>query len=214
METEFRSYRIRMPLEEAGEMARILEEAGITSFIEENKKLSLEDTKESYESSFDLQLKQEDFVKADQLMLERAYRMAEEAEESFLIALSDDELMDVVYKYDEWGEANHAIARRLLKKHGKSLSDEYILSLRKKRWNELHKTVRANLALIVIGYLSVILPGILAMGIGWYLYYATEVGRDGKQFRKYDSASRINGIIIAFLGFLSLLIYIMLGVFK
>ena len=196
-------------MDEARAISRLLEHAGISNFIEENKKVYLDDTADSYESSFDLQIKQEDFSKADQVMEERAYQMAEVSDDHFLNSLSNDELMDVIYKTDEWGEENYAVARRLLEGRGKRLSDEYVDSLRKKRSKDIHKVIKAEPMLIVVGYISVILAGVFAIGIGLYLYYAVRIDEDGKQFRLYDSASRGTGIFMTFLGVLSLLIYIL-----
>jgi hypothetical protein len=91
-------------------------------------------------SSVSLQIRAEEFNRAHAI-LEAYYedQLGEIDPEYFLYSFTDEELMDVVAKPDEWGHLNYVLARKILAERGKPLSTEEAGRLKQERLEELER---------------------------------------------------------------------------
>ncbi len=62
----------------------------------------------------------------------------------YLYSFTDDELMEVITKADEWSPFDVVLARKILAEKGKSISDEAIKAINEKRIEELKAPEPAN----------------------------------------------------------------------
>ena len=127
----------------------------------------------------------------------------------YLLGFSDEELMDVITKADEWSAFDVVLARKLLAEKGKDVSDQKINVIQKERIEELKKPETSQLTWIIAGYLvalsSVILilpPFISAIGIfiGWHLSSYKKTLPDGERVYGYSDTDRMHGKRIFYLG--------------
>jgi translation elongation factor EF-G len=93
-----------------------------------------------FNTEFTLKLKKQDFQKADDLMLSFSNNLIDEVDESYyLFEFSDDELLDVLKKYEEWGKLDYLLAQKILKNRGVTVSDNLLSTFKKQRIEELSK---------------------------------------------------------------------------
>jgi hypothetical protein len=118
--------------------------------------------------------------------------------------------LEVLKKQDEWSSEEILVARRLLAKRGKVLTDKDLLNFRKERIEELRKPVRGKKLNIIAGFLipvfAIAFSGkigifslifyLLSYGIG--LNYLMDFRRlpNGEKVKSYDSFTRKTGFYI------------------
>jgi hypothetical protein len=89
-------------------------------------------------SSVSLQIRAEDFNRAHAI-LEAYYQdqLGEIDPDYFLYSFTDEELLDVVAKPDEWGHFNYVLARKILAERNNPVSEEEAGRLKQQRLEEL-----------------------------------------------------------------------------
>ena len=137
-----------------------------------------------------------------------------------LMALTTDELKDVVAKPDEWGADNYVIATALLKNKGIEYTDEELKQLQNERLTFLARRKKASNTLIVVGYLLALFPlllngisgnshlpnffqnvrwyfpGLLSPSIAWSILVSRTTLPNGRRIATYDDASIRHGLFI------------------
>lgn len=122
------------------------------------------------------------------------FRNAGNEENSLLNDFSDDELLDVIKKPDEWSVEDIAIAQALLEKRGKHVSNEVVDAFRQKRLEEVRKPKFGGYGTIIIGYLFAFLGGIIGIFLAASLLGKKRIF-NGEKVNIYDKATRTNAII-------------------
>lgn len=153
------------------------------------------------------------------------------ADAEFLSSFSDDELVDVLKKQDEWNQVDVTIALRLLKEHGKNFTEADLESFREERLKELSKQLPAEnsskalsvlAGLLCLGVsigsfvmvkearylyalLVVFLMGALAFISSWNWTFRKKRLPDGHKVFMYDDSTRKTGRVILVLAVIALL---------
>ncbi|MBO7134784.1 MAG: hypothetical protein J6W06_11600 [Bacteroidales bacterium] len=122
------------------------------------------------------------------------FRNAGSEDNSLLNDFSDDELLDVIKKPDEWSVEDIAIAQALLEKRGKHVSNEVVDAYRQKRLEEVRKPKFGGYVTIIIGYLFAFLGGIIGIFLAASLLGKKRIF-NGEKVNIYDKATRTNAII-------------------
>lgn len=163
-----------------------------------------------------LKIKQVDFEKADMIIEKFAEKeLLDVDEEHFLFGFSNEELIDVIKKRDEWGDFNFSLSKKILKERGVDITEDSIKKLQVERINELSKPEDGNETLgKVIGYVSAILGGPLGLMIGYYLLNFKKTLPDGKSVYYYSEELRKHGRIMIFIGLLSSLFWLTFRLLK
>ena len=160
-----------------------------------------------------LQIRSEDFEKVNKLLERQANDSVMLDTNHFLNAMSDQELRDVLYRYDEWNADDYVMARKILQARGKSLTEGEIALMKNKRLEEIRISKKAEPMIVMLGYGLLVLGGFFSIMIGWSFYSATKTDPEGKTFYVYDKRSRQTGKkimivgVVAFLFYAGLLIY-------
>ncbi len=101
-----------------------------------------------------VKIRAEDFEKANELLKEDEIEEVTEitADDYYLYSFTDNELMEVITKADEWSPFDVVLARKLLAERGKNLTDEAIAGIHEKRIEELKVPDPPQTFWIVAGY--------------------------------------------------------------
>lgn len=146
---------------------------------------------EELNKEFVVKIKPEDFERVSELLLEDEAQHIDNVESDYyLFAFSDDELLDVVAKYDEWNAFDVILARKLLSERGIKIDEE---GLKAQRLEVLQKPEEPQNFWIVVGYLSALLAGILGILIGWYLSTSKKTLPNGERIYAYNDVDRTHG---------------------
>jgi|CXWL01.1.fsa_nt_gi hypothetical protein len=185
----------------------------------------------SSSSDFVIKLKADDFAKAH-LALEDYYKNQIDGigPGYYLFEFSNEELLEILSKPDEWGPLDYQLAQKILHDRGKEIKPEYAQKLKDKRIQELSAPEKGD-TLILIGYLLtgyVLLISYLMYAsqiysfpysiffillIGHHLSKNKKILPNGNQVFSYNDADRNHGKTFSFLGIFLLLFSLFMGLF-
>jgi hypothetical protein len=115
-------------------------------------------------------------------------------ENTLLNEFSDEELLDVIKKPDEWAVEDIVMAQTLLDKRGKHVSDEVVDAYRQKRLEEVRQPKFGGYGTIIIGYIFAFLGGIIGIFLAASLLGKKQLF-NGEKVVMYDHKTRVNAII-------------------
>jgi hypothetical protein len=208
MEPEFITYQKFNDPAFANDLAGLLEEHGIEYTVEEQStgfdpSLVMSNAPVDYA----VKIKSEDFEKVNQLLKESETRDVEAiGKDYYLFTFTDDELLEVVTKADEWSAFDVVLARKLLAERGKSISDEEISKIHEHRIEALKEPEPPQTLWIVVGYILAFGGGVLGFFIGWHLSTYKKTLPDGERVYGYTENDRKHGRRILYLSFIGLAI--------
>jgi hypothetical protein len=203
MEPEFITYQKFNDPALAGQLAEQLKQHGVAYFVEEESQMF--DPTFSFNNvslkQYAVKIKSEDFEKVNQLLkADESLDVAEIGKDYYLYGFTDDELMDVIIKADEWSPFDVVLARKLLAEKGKGLTDEAITGINEKRIAELKVPDAPQTYWIVAGYFCAFCGGLLGIFIGWFLMTYKKTLPDGERVYEYRGNDRKHGRIIFYIG--------------
>jgi len=141
-----------------------------------------------------VKIKPHDFEKANSLLAEDETVNVDGVEKDYyLFDFTDEELMDLIHKADEWSAFDNVLARKILAERGKPISDETISAIKEKRIEELKVTDEPQTFWIVFGYIVAFLGGVLGIFIGWHLSTFKKTLPDGERVYDYNESDRRHG---------------------
>ncbi|MDP9081948.1 MAG: hypothetical protein M3O71_31425 [Bacteroidota bacterium] len=207
MDPEFITYQKFNDLALANELAELLAAHKV--------KYSLEEEAQSFNPSFSytdikeylVKVMPEDFEQVNGLVKQNASENIGEVESDYyLLSFTNDELMDVVTKADEWNPFDVQLARRLLAEKGNVISDTDIAAIEEKRVEELKVVEPPQTWWIFVGYVFAAAAGVLGFFIGWHLWTYKKTLPNGEMSYMYAENDRKQGRIIFYLSFVGLAI--------
>jgi hypothetical protein len=210
MEPEFITYQKFDDIVLAEELTDLLEENGIAHEVEEQQfqfdpSFVLSNAKIEYA----VKIKSEDFERVTQLTQANEAENIEGVEpDYYLFGFTDEELMEVIAKADEWSAFDVVLARKILGDRGKAISDKDIATLSEKRIEVLEAPDPSQTAWIVIGYICALLGGLLGIFIGWYLTTFKKTLPNGERVYEYSERDRKHGRRIFYIGIIVLVLSI------
>jgi hypothetical protein len=159
--------------------------------------------------AFAVKIKNADFKKANLLLKEdESEAITEIGKDYYLYSFTDDELMEVIIKADEWSPFDFVLARKILAERGKNMSDEDIAAINEKRIAELKVPDAPQTYWIVLGYIFALIGGLLGIFIGWFLMNYKKTLPDGEMVSEYSERDRKHGKRIFYIGIVVLVICI------
>jgi hypothetical protein len=219
MEPEFITYQKFNDPALAEELAGQLENHHIKYFIEKESR-PFDPTYSFNESSvtqYAVKIKSGDFEKVNQLLKDdESEDVTEIGKDYYLYSFTNDELMEVITKADEWSPFDVVLARKLLAEKGKVLTDEAITAINEKRIEDLKVPDPPQTYWIVVGYVCAFIGGLLGIFIGWYLMNYKKTLPNGQRVYEYSERDRRHGTIIFYIGIVVLVLavgYRLAGIF-
>lgn len=154
-----------------------------------------------------VKIKSSDFERVNKVLTEYDEKNIKGVDaDYYLFGFSDDELIEVVTKADEWSTFDVVLARKMLDERGKNLSDEEIAMIHKKRLDDLKTPDPPQTFWIIVGYIFAFCGGVLGFFIGWHLSTFKKTLPDGERVYGYIESDRKHGKQIFYLSFLGLAI--------
>lgn len=153
-----------------------------------------------------LKLRAMDFPRANQLLERLAQRqLLELPSDYYLFSFSDQELLDILHKPDEWGKLDYVLAQHLLRERGHVLPAEEVEDLKTERMLQLSTPARHPLRWVLIGYALALLGGLGGLVTGLSIAKQKSILPDGEVIYRYSRRNRRHGWAIVVLSCLVLL---------
>lgn len=212
-DTDFITYQKFIHHTEAKELADLFN-ANAIEFMAEDASAPFDASFSNSElnKEYKVKIKKEDFPKADELLLRISADQVNNADKDYyLFAFSDDELMDVLTKSDEWSKYDFLLAQKILKDRGLEVNEKLLASLKKNRLEDLSKPEQSQGMWVLAGYIFAITGGILGLFIGWHLRYLKKTLPNGDIVYGFSEEDRKHGKIIFVLGIIFFFIWIILN---
>lgn len=179
-------------------MQALLSKNGIPNNMEESK--ALFDTAivgAVNVQKYYVKIPQDQFLAANAI-LEAAIDLntLEVEDDYYLLSFTDEELLDLVKKKDEWGEFDYALAKKLLAERGVALDRAEIQQMEVERVQQLKTTEKGSQILIVVGYMAALVTAFWGAVIGLIFLTAYRRMPDGTNVPKFDERTRRHGMWI------------------
>ncbi|HWY99090.1 MAG TPA: hypothetical protein VNY36_08400, partial [Bacteroidia bacterium] len=153
-DNEYRVYRKFLSIVEAEPLLVFLKEKNIDYKIEHyTSNISTTFASTNNADQVEVKLQPNEFEVVDRLLEEDASSTIDSLpQDYYMLSFSDEELMEVLEKPDEWTQEDYILAIQLLKKHGKVLNDDMLHSMKQNRLAELRKPEHGSEAWNIAGY--------------------------------------------------------------
>jgi ATP-dependent Zn protease len=156
-----------------------------------------------------------DFEQVNRLLLEEETANIDDVEaDYYLFKFTNDELIDLLTKADEWSAFDYLLAQKILTDRGITVDDKYLEELKEKRIEELKEPEAPQTTWVVVGYMAAFLGGILGIFIGWYLLSSQKTLPNGEKVYNYNDRDRKNGRNIFYLSIIIFAIATIVKVFE
>jgi len=158
---------------------------------------------------FYLKIRSHDFSKAnevlDQMILENISSIEKDY---YLFSFSNEELLEIIKKPDEWSRQDFLIAKKILDERGKPVNDRELDSLKSKRIKELSTEEKEPVPSIILGYVFAFLFSIVGLFFGLAFLVTKKTLPDGSKVFAYTHGTRNHGKAIFILSLAMLIFYI------
>lgn len=213
-EDDFSIFKRFPHLELAEETAKILNDAGIKTIIADNvPPVDITFGGSTLQNEIEIRVLPADFKQAEAILQKRAEQLIEEVDEDYyLFSYTDDELINILVKPDEWGEINYVLAQQILKKRGKEIDQEMIDTFKKERIEELAQPEKNQMGWVIAGYVFACIGGLIGLIIGWALWKAKKTLPDGSKVYSYSEKDRKQGKYIFYIGIIVLPIILLIRI--
>jgi hypothetical protein len=192
MDSTFQTLETFASLSEAALLIEVLEQHQIEYLIEDRSADPA--LKDQAGQHIQLQVKTEDVEQVKQLLSEEADKALDSIEKDhYLYSFSDEELLGMFHKPDEWSRKDIALAQKILKERGKEINKEEIVTLRGKRFAQLREPEKADRVWILVGWIGALAGGVVGLIMGYHYWSFKKTDPDGNRFFGYDVQSRKTG---------------------
>lgn len=166
------------------------------------------------QKNYYVKINQTDFLKADAILETLSEEELQNVDDShYLFDFSDQELLEILNKPDEWNEFDYQLAKRILKDRGNEVSSETLQMLKKQRIDDLSKPDESHRVWMYIGYIFALMGGLLGMFVGWHLITFKKTLPDGQRIYGYNESDRRHGNRIFVIGMIMFMIFILAAIF-
>ncbi len=216
MTEEYSIFRRFSDIEQVNELKIALNEQGIDTIVDDNSPpVDVTFTGGgAINNKIEVRIKQSDFDKAELILEKIAETQLSDIDTSYyLFEFTNEELFDILLKYDEWNEFDYALAQKILKDRGKSVDKELLESLKKQRLEELAKPEGNQRPWIIGGYFFAFMGGFVGLVIGYLLFTSKKTLPNGEKVFSYAKKDRIQGKYIFYIGLVVFPTLLLLEVF-
>jgi hypothetical protein len=151
-----------------------------------------------------IKVREADFPKVEALLNAEAANLLDTVDKDYhLFSFTNEELLEIVAKPDEWSAFDYQVAKSILASRGVQLGDEKLRQLKSERLHQLAQPEPSPTVVIVSGYLLSLLGGLLGLFIGWHLARGKKVLPNGQRLFIYRVNDRKHGYRILIIGLIS-----------
>ncbi|MGZ3751903.1 MAG: hypothetical protein ACXVB0_19340 [Mucilaginibacter sp.] len=210
MDPEFITYQKFNDSELANELTGLLDDHGVEYILQEetsgfDPSLVMSNAPVDYA----VKIKSKDFERVNHLLKDdEAKNITGVNSDYYLFSFTDDELIEVITKADEWSAFDNVLARKILGERGIHISDREIEEIGKKRIEALKAPDEPQTLWIVIGYVCAFCGGVFGIFIGWYLANGKKTLPNGERVYEYSDNDRKHGRNIYYIGIVATIIFV------
>jgi len=189
-------------LDEAQECHKLLSERGIETRLADNlPPVDITFSGNTVGHQYEIQIDPVNFAYAESILEEQEIQALPLVEEDhYLYQFTDEELLDIFQKPDEWSKLDYALAREILLKRGKEIDQGNLDLLKQERLMQLRKPDPSQTYWIIFGYISAALGGLLGIVIGYMLFSSKKSLPNGERVFSYSDHDRKQGTNIFYIG--------------
>ncbi len=206
MDAEFIKYRDFFEKETANDLIALLRENNVEYKIEEYRdSIAFTNRQNLLGNVTTVKIKQEDFPRVDELIAAQAkVQLADVASDHYLYSFTNEELLDVLGKPDEWSAIDYQLSKNILITRGIRVDDEMLNKLKNERLKALAQPEIAQTWWVWFGYAIAIVGvligpffgGMIGIFIGWHLTTYKKVLPNGERIYGYRPQDRVHGRLI------------------
>ncbi|WP_445457936.1 hypothetical protein [Flavobacterium sp. HNIBRBA15423] len=201
MSSSFVTYKKYPTSEQAKYITNLLTKHALANEYIENKASLDSNFSSTILNDFEIKIEQKDFKKADEILLNDSKEYIKTLpEDYYLFSFSNNELIEVIQKKDEWNEIDYLLAINLLKNRGVEITSEDIEKTQKDRLSQLKKPEKSARSWIIVGYIIAMLGGLLGFIIGYVLLTQMKTLPNGERVYEYIESDRKHGKNILYVG--------------
>ncbi len=190
----------------ANAMADLLKENGIETEIEnERNYFDVTFSFNQFEANINLKIESQNFEKAHQILEQYFANDINNVEpDYYLLQFSNEELLNIVAKPDEWGAFDYLLAKKLLRERDSNITTSTFEKFKEERITEKAKPATTPVKWIVMGYLFALLSVLsiisyftgFALVIVYVLSFLKKTLPNGKTVFYYNNEARKHGFIV------------------
>ncbi|MFT3823463.1 MAG: hypothetical protein QM731_06060 [Chitinophagaceae bacterium] len=155
---------------------------------------------DSFDQAIELQIPDNQFENANALLSNAVQiDMQQLGDDYYLFSFTEEELIDIIKKPDEWGAQDVVIARQLLQDKGISYTHEEQEHFKEERLKQLASPEKPGGNLIFAGYILMLLFGFGGILVGYSLWKSKKILPNGQKAFIYTKKAREHGQLIFFL---------------
>lgn len=209
MKQDFLIFQKFSSQKESLDFGRLLNENGIRYLLEDiSVNFDPILSNNEFGKEFCVKLQKVDFEKVNEILRQKVKEeIVEVTNDYYLLSFSNEELIDVIQKSDEWNKFDVELALELLKQRGNEVSELQISEITNQRITELSKPEEGQTVYIVIGYISAVCGGLLGIFVGWHLLSFKKTLPNGSRIYAYSESDRKQGNRIFVIGTISILFW-------
>lgn len=210
----FLTYQKFIEKNEATALMDLLSANKIQFIFEDNSATNIAAfTNNEFDKDFRIKLQKNDFELVDELVMDSLSDQIDKVDKNhYLFEFSEIELLEVLFKRDEWSTFDFLLAQKILKNRGMEANEMMIEALRKSRFEELARPDKNQKYWIIIGYISSFLGGLIGIFIGWHMHNHKRTLPNGDRVYGYSVSDRKHGIRIFVVGIIFFIIWIFLRI--
>lgn len=200
---------------EAKQFSKLIEAENIEYQLEDNS-LSFDPTfaNNNYGKEYCIKIKKDDFERVNKILEANSEKEINELDKDYyLLSFSDEELIDVISKSDEWNKFDVALAKNILKERGNEITPQEIEGIKNQRIVELSKPEVSQKGHIILGYIGAFLGGFLGVFYGWYLLTHKKTLPNGNRIYVFSENDRKHGNRIFIIGIIFSVIWFAIKMF-
>lgn len=216
MTEEYKTYKI---FNDYG-LARDLE----TTLFQNNIEYVVDNTSLPFDPSFAnnplnqeyrVKIRPEDFVKANMILEKEAAVELQDVDPGYyLFDFSNEELLQLIAKRDEWNDFDFLLARKILDQRGVYLKISELVEMEEQRFEELSEPEQVKPGWMYAGFLFALLGGIFGIIMGWFISTNTKTLPNGESTYCYSESDRKKGRLMFIIGVVFLVVFVILKVIK
>ena len=213
MNEEYLRFKLFPDKQTAEDFAEVLKQNSIQYGIEEDA-LVFDPSYANNPLSKDyvITIRQSDFKAASKAYDEYfAKKLGDVPEDYYLYAFTDEELLEILAKPDEWGPFDYQLAQELLKQRGIEIAQEQTERLKAERYKQIAQPEDEPIKNIVGYYIISILFFPIGLIIGWVWGYSKKQLPDGYKVRAYNEKVQNHGRTIFLI---SIVLFVMTVILK
>ena len=195
MEDNFATYRKFIFKDDALDLIEILKEHRIDFILSDNSsRLDSTFGNDDNTKQFALKIERANFKKVEELEEDLISKSLDNVNKDYyLFEFSDEELIEIVLKSEEWSKFDYLLAQKILKERGKEVNLDLIKAINKRRIDDLKTEEASPKWLIYIGYLFSVLGGFIGIFIGLYLMNYKKTLPNGETIYGFGTEDRKSG---------------------